>query len=52
MTPKTGYAFDLDHFESRVLALLNDLRVDESNSEDPAVRKVAYARSVQRHGFA
>lgn len=51
MTAKREYAFDLDQFEREVMALLTDLRVDETNHADPDARKVAYANTVKRHGF-
>lgn len=52
MTAKKGYVLDLDQFEGRLMALLSDLRVDESNNEDPAARQIAYARTVKRLGFS
>jgi demethoxyubiquinone hydroxylase (CLK1/Coq7/Cat5 family) len=52
METQSVYARDLDQFESEVLALLTDLRVDERQHADLAARQEAYESTVKRHGFA
>lgn len=51
MTQTKQYVVNLDQFERDVMALLTDLRVDESTYEDPAARQGAYIATAKKHGF-
>lgn len=42
---------DLDQFEEEVLALLSDLRVDESVHTEQDARRLAYIATARKHGF-